>query len=85
MNEIPYVYLYLHKTFTVFIYNVPVLLGLKYNTVLRIRIRDPGSGAFLPPGSGSRMDFSGSRISDPAPFLMKFSYNIFRIHVMLSL
>jgi hypothetical protein len=42
---------------------------------------DPGSGAFLPPGSG--MNFF--RIPDPAPFLMTFSYNIFRIHVMLSL
>jgi hypothetical protein len=45
---------------------------------------DPGFGAFLPPGSGIRIReefFSGSRISDPAPFLMTFSYNIFRIHV----
>jgi hypothetical protein len=51
---------------------------------------DPGSGAFLPPGSGIRIrdEFfpdPGSRIPDPAPFLMKFSYNIVRIHVMLSL
>ena len=37
-------------------------------SVLRIRIRDPGSGAFLTPGSGIRDPewvFSGSRISDP--------------------
>ncbi len=36
--------------------------------VLRIRIRDPGSGAFLTPVSGIRNRFSpdpGSRISDP--------------------
>jgi hypothetical protein len=36
-------------------------------TVLRIRILDPGSGAFLTPGSGIRDPewvFSGSRISD---------------------
>jgi hypothetical protein len=37
-----------------------------YETVLRIRIRDPGSGAFLPPGSGIRdgaMVGSGSGIT----------------------
>jgi hypothetical protein len=36
--------------------------------VLRIRIRDPGSGAFLPPGSGIRIrdpDWSNGRIRDP--------------------
>jgi hypothetical protein len=50
-------------------------------SVLRIRIRDPVFFYPLDPG----WIFSGSRISDPASFLMKFSYNIFRIHVMLSL
>jgi hypothetical protein len=46
---------------------------LQYIAVLRIRIRDPGSGAFLTPGSGIRNRFFsgsqssdlGSRISDP--------------------
>jgi hypothetical protein len=46
------------------------------------RIRDPVLFYPLDPGSGSGMDFFripdlGSRIPDPAPFLMKFSYNIF--------
>ncbi len=51
-------------------------LGPLINPVLRIRILDPGSGAFLTPGSGIRSlfdpwirdpewVFSGSRISDP--------------------
>jgi hypothetical protein len=31
-----------------------------YRTVLRIRIRDPGSGAFLTPGSGIRDEQPGS-------------------------
>jgi hypothetical protein len=44
-----------------------------------------GSGAFLPPGSGSGMNFFWILDPAPAPFLMTFSYNIFRIHVMLSL
>ncbi len=37
-------------------------------SVLQIRIRDPGSGAFLTPGSGIRNGFfpdPGSRIPDP--------------------
>jgi hypothetical protein len=44
-----------------------LILILK-NSVLRIRIRDPGSGAFLTPGSGIRnraFPDPGSRISDP--------------------
>jgi hypothetical protein len=43
-------------------------------SVLRIRICDPGSGAFLPPRSGIRIQdefFSGSRISDPGFFYYK--------------
>jgi hypothetical protein len=35
----------------------------KENAVLRIRIRDPGSGAFLTPDPGSRIGFF--RIPDP--------------------
>jgi hypothetical protein len=47
------------------------ILGLQGNhrdPELRIRIRDPGSDAFLTPGSGIRNKFfsdPGSRISDP--------------------
>jgi hypothetical protein len=33
--------------------------------VLRIRIRDPGSGAFLPQGSGSGIKDGRIRIQDP--------------------
>jgi hypothetical protein len=45
---------------------------------MRIRIHntgvadpDPGSGAFLTPGSGIRNRFLGSRISDPKPILLR--------------
>jgi hypothetical protein len=48
-----------------------------------LRIRDPVLFYPLDPGSGSGLNFFP--IPDPAPFLMKFSYNIFRINVMLSL
>jgi hypothetical protein len=50
-------------------------------------VPDPGSSAFLPPASGSGMNFSGPQIR--FLFLVKFSYitgtGIFRILVMLSL
>jgi hypothetical protein len=37
--------------------------GFSAEPVLRIRIRDPGSGAFLPPGSGIRdPEWSNGRI-----------------------
>jgi hypothetical protein len=42
--------------------------------VLRIRIRDLGSGAFLTPGSGIRNKFfqdPGSRIPDPKPIFLR--------------
>jgi hypothetical protein len=42
---------------------------------------DPGSSDFLPPRSG--MNFV--RIPDPALFLVKFSYIIFRILIIGSL
>jgi hypothetical protein len=47
---------------------------------------DPGSGVFLLPGSGINfLSDQGFRIPDPARFLAKFSYIIFRILVQLSL
>jgi hypothetical protein len=55
------------------------------HTVLRIRIRDPGSGAFLTPGSGIRNRFfpdPGSRIPDlgsriPNPYFLELRDNFF--------
>ena len=46
--------------------------------VLRIRIRDRGSGAFLTPGPGIQNRFfpdPGSRIPDPNPYFWEFSDN----------
>ncbi len=51
----------------------PLTLRL-WEAVLRIRIRDPGSGAFLTPGSGIWNRFfpdPGSRIPDPKPILLR--------------
>ncbi len=45
-----------------------------YLSVLRIRILEPGSGAFLTPGSGIWNRFfedPGSRISDPKPIYLR--------------
>jgi hypothetical protein len=62
-----------------------IKMFLHYTQAKLARVTDPypGSGAFLPPGYGSGMIFF--RIPDPAPFLAKLSYIIFRILVMLSL
>ncbi len=52
--------------------------ALTWSTVLRIWIRDPGSGAFLPPGSGIRNGFfldPGSRI--PTPYFEELFDNYF--------
>jgi hypothetical protein len=44
--------------------------------MLRIHIRDPGSGAVFTPGSKSGISFPGSRIPDPKPlFLWEISNN----------
>jgi hypothetical protein len=45
--------------------------------VLRIRIRDPAPGAFLPPGSGSGSGVLLSRIPDPTYFCIKAINKIF--------
>ncbi len=73
---------YLPKVPTTFLptgtWSVP---QIRIRPVLRIRIRDPGSGAFLTPGSGirnrffpdpgSRISDPGSRIPDPKPILLR--------------
>jgi hypothetical protein len=63
----------------------PIILGLislvfsqppSHDTSVRIRLRDPVLFYPLDPGSGIWIRdelFSGSRITDPAQFLMKFS------------
>ena len=45
------------------------LLPLHFQEVLRIRIGDPGSGAFLTPGSGIRNVVF--RIPDPKPIFLR--------------
>jgi hypothetical protein len=40
------------------------VLGKLKMIFISVAFPDPGSGAFLPPGSGSGMSFSGSRILD---------------------
>jgi hypothetical protein len=57
-----------------------ITLHSEVHAVLRIWIWDPGCGAFLPPGSGSRINC----FQDPAPFWGEI-FLIITIHVKLSL
>jgi hypothetical protein len=63
-----------YKFIQIFCYVSKPLFSMKcaivvyLEAVLRIRTRDPGSGAFLPPGSGIRIrdpGWSNGRIRDP--------------------
>jgi hypothetical protein len=66
-------------------YSLDINNTVLFNSMFRTSVADPdpGSGAFLPPGSGIRDEFL------PDPGSGSFSYNtgtgIFRIHVTLSL
>ncbi len=56
--------------------------GIRNKPVLRIRIRDPGLGAFLTPGSGirdGRKSASGSGIRDeqPGSYFLEFRNHFF--------